>query len=73
MTSLTRAIRWARRDRAHPRRLCTICLRQSLHHPAGIRRNYTRARLNGIPVCVRHSNTEAIEILAIRTGPPPHP
>ena len=63
MTTLTRALRWARRDRAHPRRLCTICLRQSLRHPAGIRRNYTHGRLDGYPVCPRHSDTEAKQLL----------
>jgi hypothetical protein len=64
MTShISRALRWLRREHAHPRRLCAVCLRQSLRHPAGLRRNYTHNRLHGYPVCARHSDTEATQLL----------
>ena len=66
--TLTRAIRWLTREREHPRRLCTVCIRQSARHPAGLRRNYTRSRLHGYPVCERHSNAEAIQLLRFRIG-----
>jgi hypothetical protein len=63
VTRLIHAYRWLSRDRAHPRRLCQACIRQSLHHPAGLRRNYTRSRLHGFPVCERHSDTQAAQLL----------
>jgi len=64
--TLTHAIRWLRRPRQHPRRLCVACIRQSLHHPAGLRRNYTRSRIDGHPVCERHSDREAAFLLRNR-------
>jgi hypothetical protein len=61
-SAITRAIRWLTREHQHPSRLCAICVRQSLNHPAGLRRNYTTCRVAGLPVCARHSHTEIAEL-----------
>jgi hypothetical protein len=71
--TLTRAIRWISRDHDPIRRLCVACLRQSRHHPAGLRRNYTTARYRGFPVCLRHSDTQAADLLHYRIGAKPCP
>ena len=68
ITKPAHLLRWLTRTHEQPRRLCTVCIRQSRHHPAGLRRNYTRSRLHGYPVCERHSNAEAIQLLRFRIG-----
>jgi len=69
ITKPAHLLRWLTRTHKQPRRLCTVCIRQSRHHPAGLRRNYTRLRLHGYPVCERHSDNQAAQLLSFRATP----
>jgi hypothetical protein len=57
------ALRWLNRQHERPPRACHACIVASIHHPAGPLHRYTTARLHGLPVCERHTLTEADELL----------
>jgi hypothetical protein len=55
---IIRAIRRTFRHLASPRPLakaCIVCAARSAYHPVGPLRRYTRRRINGHPVCGRHT------------------
>jgi hypothetical protein len=55
---IIRAIRRTFRHLANsrpPAKACIICSARSAYHPAGPLKRYTRNRINGHPVCHRHT------------------
>jgi hypothetical protein len=51
---IIRAIRTLAKPRP-PAKACIVCAARSAYHPAGPLKRYTRQRINGHPVCHRHT------------------